>query len=192
MYKRLMGNLICVSRTRERQASKGSIMWPTRSSRDLDWRLSFRSVTASVWVHVEGKSCGKTRRLRRYFCVLSYNLLILSVSTGSYWLCELSRMEWTRGVSLQNLKFHLVCTIIVWPGMTGWVTSPYMCQKLIFWGALYNCMYSEGLLGLVILCRNKIRMLFYFIFYVKCCCSTVYCQKLWQYLILYGISCKEP
>lgn len=37
-----------MSRIRECQASKGSIMWLTPSSRDWDWRLSFRSVTASV------------------------------------------------------------------------------------------------------------------------------------------------
>lgn len=41
--------VIYVYRIRERQPSKGSIMWPTPSSRDLDWRLSFRSVVTSVW-----------------------------------------------------------------------------------------------------------------------------------------------
>lgn len=49
--KSLMASFIHVLRIRECQAFKGSIMWLTPLSRDLDWRLSFRSVTASgcVW-----------------------------------------------------------------------------------------------------------------------------------------------
>lgn len=40
--------LILVPRTSECLGSSGSIMWRNRSSNDLDWRLSFRSVTRGV------------------------------------------------------------------------------------------------------------------------------------------------
>lgn len=57
-----------MSRISKCQASKGSIMWLTPSSRDWDWRLSFRSVTASVW----RERAAKRGRLRCWlFIILS-------------------------------------------------------------------------------------------------------------------------
>lgn len=130
-----MEALIHVFRTRERQASKGLIMWRTPSSRGSDWRLSCRSVTAIVHV-VKKKREGKWEDVSMSAVTSSYYCLS---QTGSYRLCELSGVEWTRRVSLQNLKNSPYYS--VWPGITGWATLP--CNYAKHSREHYrHCMYS--------------------------------------------------
>ena len=101
--------LIHVFRTRELQASRGLIMWPTLSSKGLDWRLSSRSVPASVCVYVcvcacRGKELWKERD-NNSVCHDIFLQFTLSVSTGPHWLCELLGVEWARRVSTIRYNF---------------------------------------------------------------------------------------
>lgn len=95
VFKSLMEMLAYVFRTRVLQASRGSTMWQTPSSRDLDWRLSSRSlITWCVFF------CKHVRML--LFVFISSSDLTSFVSTGPHWLCELFGVEWKWRVSNQT------------------------------------------------------------------------------------------